>query len=321
MGRNSSNPTLEARAQADERRRSASAPSSRRRRFSGVKAPWYFIIPALSVYLFVEIVPGGRGLMYAFTDWDGFTTDPNFTGLQNFSRVFLSGPALAALINTLSLALYVTVVQNLIGLCLALGVNSQRVRSRNALRVVFFAPVVLTPLVAGYVWAYILAPDGTVNVALRAVGLDALTRTWLGDPETALWGIAVAIIWQFSGYSMVIYLAGLQAIPKELYEAADLDGAGPFRRFRYIVAPLLNGAFLISLVLTLIGTLAQFDQVIAMTGGGPGRATETITTVIYKQGVVQGQYGYAVSLAVVMTVVVAVLAVIQYKVVDRRVNE
>jgi raffinose/stachyose/melibiose transport system permease protein len=259
--------------------------------------------------------------MYAFTDWDGFTTDPNFTGLQNFSRVFLSGPALAALINTLSLALYVTVVQNLIGLCLALGVNSQRVRSRNALRVVFFAPVVLTPLVAGYVWAYILAPDGTVNVALRAVGLDALTRTWLGDPETALWGIAVAIIWQFSGYSMVIYLAGLQAIPKELYEAADLDGAGPFRRFRYIVAPLLNGAFLISLVLTLIGTLAQFDQVIAMTGGGPGRATETITTVIYKQGVVQGQYGYAVSLAVVMTVVVAVLAVIQYKVVDRRVNE
>lgn len=292
---------------------------SHRRRF-GVIAPWYFIVPALVVYLFVEVVPSFQGVLFSFTDWDGFSRDIGFIGTANYLRVFESGPAGEAFRNTFLLALAVTLVQNLIGLALALGLNSKLVRSRNLLRVIFFTPVVLTPLVTGYIWNYLLTPRGTVNSFLDAVGLDSLARTWLGDPSTALGAVAVAIIWQFSGYSMVIYLAGLQAIPQELYESSALDGASAVQRFWYVVRPLLNGAFVINFVLTLIGALGQFDHVMAMTGGGPGNSTQTISTVIYQQGVVQSQYGYAVAMSVLMTCMVAVLAVVQYRVIQRRVS-
>ena len=294
-------------------------PRRSRSRF-GVVAPWYFIVPALVIYLFIEVIPSFQGVLYSFTDWDGFSRDLGFVGTANYARVFESGPAGEAFRNTFLLALGVTLIQNTVGLLLALGLNSKLVRSRNLLRVIFFTPVVLTPLVTGYIWNYLLTPQGTVNSFLDAIGLDALTRTWLGDPSTALAAVGVAIIWQFSGYSMVIYLAGLQAIPQELYESSALDGASALQRFWYVVRPLLNGAFVINFVLTLIGSLGQFDHVMAMTGGGPGNSTQTISTVIYQQGVVQSQYGYAVAMSVLMTGMVAVLAVVQYRVIQRRVS-
>lgn len=296
----------------------ADVPPPKARRRLRVTAPWWFVLPALAIYLFVEVVPSLQGLMFSFTDWDGFSRQLDFVGLDNYRRMFGTGPAAEAFRNTFMLALGITVVQNVVGLALALGLNSRLVRSRNVLRVIFFTPVVLTPLVTGYIWNFLLTPRGSVNSLLELIGLEGLTRPWLGDPATALPSIAVAIIWQFSGYSMVIYLAGLQAIPEELYESAALDGASPSQRFWYIIRPLLNGAFVINFVLTLIGSLGQFDHVMAMTGGGPGNASQTISTVIYQQGVVQSQYGYAVSMSVLMTLMVAVLAFAQYRMIHRK---
>ncbi|WP_344479248.1 sugar ABC transporter permease [Nonomuraea monospora] len=291
------------------------APARRRR--VGVRAPWWFVVPAISIYLFIVVVPSANGALFSFTDWNGMRPDWSFVGLDNFTSVFSDRTALDALVNTLVLAASATVVQNVAGLLLALGVNSM-VKSRYVLRVVFFAPVVLTPLVAGYVWSFLLSPNGAVNDALRAVGLGSLAHDWLGDPDTALYAVVLEIVWQFSGYSMVIYLAGLQAIPAEVLEAATIDGAGPWNKFRRVVLPLLNGAVVINVMLCLIGGLKQFDQVMAMTGGGPGTATETISTAIYKSAFSLGDFPFSIALAVVMTVVIAVLATVQFRLTQRK---
>ncbi|MEV1003890.1 sugar ABC transporter permease [Nonomuraea sp. NPDC050202] len=297
-------------------REPAPQPPAKRRRV-GVRAPWWFVVPAISIYLFIVVVPSANGALFSFTDWNGLRPDWSFVGLDNFTSVFSDRTALDALVNTLILAAAATVVQNIAGLLLALGVNSM-VKSRYVLRVIFFAPVVLTPLVAGYVWSFLLSPNGAVNDALRAVGLGALAHDWLGDPDTALYAIVLEIVWQFSGYSMVIYLAGLQGIPAEVLEAATIDGAGAWSKFRRVVLPLLNGAVVINVMLCLIGGLKQFDQVMAMTGGGPGTATETISTAIYKSAFSLGDFPFSIALAVVMTVVIAVLAGVQFRLTQRK---
>jgi len=285
----------------------------------GLRVPLWFVVPALATYAFVTLWPSIRGAMYAFTDWNGISSSFDFVGLDNFVKIFSDPLALSALGNTLLLAAVIMILQNVFGLLLALALNTA-VKSRDALRVIFFAPVVLTPLVAGYIWSYLLSPDGGVNSLLSAFGLGAWRQDWLGDPHFALGSVCVAILWQFSGYSMVIYLAGLKAVPTELLEAAVVDGAGPFRRFFSIVLPLINGAVVINLLLTLIGGLGQFDQVFAMTQGGPGNATQTISTVIYKNGFQLGDFPYATALAVVMAIVVAALAILQYRLTSRQVQ-
>ncbi|MCT2591548.1 sugar ABC transporter permease [Streptomyces sp. N2-109] len=202
-------------------------------------------------------------------------------------------------------------MQNGIGLLLALGVNS-RIRSRNVLRVFFFAPAVITPVVTAYLWKYLYAPEGAINALLEAIGLGSLSQDWLGDPSIALWSVVAVIIWQFAGYSMVIFLAGLQSIPQEIYEAADIDGAGPLRRFWCVVRPVLAPAITINLTLSLIGGLKLFDQVWVMTQGGPGGSTDTLSTVIYRQAFQFNEFAYSIALAVVLTVFVALFSYVQY---------
>lgn len=291
----------------------------RRRRWRGRHVPLWFIIPALALYAFVTLVPSARGTVYAFSDWNGISPDFDLIGFGNFVEVFSDPLALAALVNTLTFAAVTMILQNGIGLLLALALNTV-VKTGGVLRTIFFAPVVLTPLVCGYIWSYLLAPTGGVNAVLGAVGLESLQQNWLGDPQFALGAVCLAYLWQFTGFSMVIYLAGLKALPSEVIEAAVIDGAGPVRRFFWVVLPLINGAVVINLLLTLINGLAQFDQVYAMTGGGPARATETISTVVYKVGFQGGDMPYATALATVMAIVVAVLATVQYRLTSRQVN-
>ncbi|MDF2559185.1 MAG: sugar transporter permease [Microbacterium sp.] len=298
--------------------RSAFAPA-RRRRWRGAHVPLWFIVPALLLYAFVTLVPSARGTVFAFSDWDGISADFDLIGFGNFVEVFTDPLATAALVNTFVFAAVTMILQNGLGLLLALALNTV-VKSGGLLRTIFFAPVVLTPLVCGYIWSYLLAPTGGVNAVLGALGLDSLQQNWLGDPQFALGAVCVAYLWQFTGFSMVIYLAGLKALPSEVIEAAVIDGAGPVRRFFSVVLPFINGAVVINLLLTLINGLAQFDQVYAMTGGGPARATETISTVVYKVGFQGGDVPYATALATVMAIVVAVLATVQYRLTSKQVD-
>jgi raffinose/stachyose/melibiose transport system permease protein len=286
----------------------------RSRRRGRMTPPWWFTAPALLLFSFVVLIPSARGVYYAFTDWDGL--DPDFTviGLDNFTAIADDPDALQAIGHTLLIAVAITIVQNGVGLLLALGVNTM-IKSRNLLRALLFAPAVVTPIVTAYLWRNLLSPDGAVNSLLDLLGVEG--RNWLGDPGLALWMIVLVVVWQFAGYSMVIFLAGLQSVPREIYEAAAIDGSGPVRRFWSIVRPLLAPAITINLMLSIIGGIKLFDQVYALTGGGPGHATDTISTLIYKDAFTLGEFGYSIALAVVLTAIVAVASAGQYAVLNR----
>jgi raffinose/stachyose/melibiose transport system permease protein len=278
--------------------------------------PWWFALPALLLFAFVVLVPSVRGVYYAFTDWDGLDPHFSFVGLGNFSDMFRDSDATQAVWHTLLIAVSITVIQNAVGLGLALGVNTA-IKSRNLLRVFLFAPAVITPIVTAYLWRNLLGPDGAVNSLLSAVGLGSWQQDWLGSPRLALWAVVGVIVWQFAGYSMVIFLAGLQSVPKEVHEAAAIDGAGPVRRFCSVTRPLLAPAFTINLMLSIIGGIKLFDQVYALTGGGPGHATDTLSTLIYKDAFTLGEFCYSIALAVVLTIIVAVFSTGQYLVLSR----
>ncbi|MGW0585385.1 carbohydrate ABC transporter permease, partial [Streptomyces sp. NPDC002920] len=210
-------------------------PAARGRR-ARTTPPWWFALPAMLLFAFVVLVPSARGVYYAFTDWDGLSPDFSFVGLDNFSEMFRDEDATQAVWHTLLIAVSITVVQNAVGLLLALGVNSA-IKSRNVLRVFLFAPAVITPIVTAYLWRNLLGPDGAVNSLLGAVGLGGWRQDWLGSPSLALWSVVGVIVWQFAGYSMVIFLAGLQSVPREVHEAAAMDGAGPVRRVWAVTRP------------------------------------------------------------------------------------
>lgn len=295
---------------------SSSLPRRLTRRRAHAGAPWLFAAPALVAFAAIIVLPSLAALAYSFTDWSGLGA-AHWVGLDNYSKTLSDDQASGSLRNTLTLTVVVVVAQNVLGLLLALALQ-QRFRGRNLLRIIFFAPVILSPVIIGYLWQYIYAPDGGLNRVLETLHLSALQATWLGDPGIALWAVAATVVWQFAGYAMIIYSAGLEGVPAELKEAAALDGAGRLQIFRDVTLPLLVPAITINVALSLITGLKLFDQVLAMTGGGPGFSTETLSTVIYKQGFVNGHLGYSAALAVELSVAVALLTTVQVLVLRRR---
>lgn len=276
-----------------------------------------FLLPAMLFYGVIVLYPSVSGSLNAFTDWDGVTQERSFVGLENFRRFFSDERAVAAVRNTVVLAALITVIQNAIGLILALALN-HGLRSRNLLRTVFFAPVALTPIVVAYLYQYILSANGPLNQILRFLGLDFLARDWLGNPDVALYTIVAVVVWQFAGVCMVIFLAGLQGIPQELYEAAKIDGANVFQRFSTITFPMLAPAFTISVMFTVTGALKLFDQIYVMTGGGPGFATENLSTTLFDEAFTFGNYGYGTAIALVLTVLMVSVSVALLWVLRRR---
>ncbi|MER5847600.1 sugar ABC transporter permease [Streptomyces sp. NPDC002012] len=275
--------------------------------------PWFFVVPALVVYGVVVLYPSLAGVMYAFTDWSGIGGF-SFTGLDNFRALLDDSRALESVSNTLLLTVAVVVVQNGVGLLLALGVHAD-IKSRALLRLIFFAPAVVSPVMVAILWKYVYNPENGagLNGVLGAVGLGGLRQDWLGDPSLALWSVAAMVVWQYAGYSMVVFLAGLQGIPDELHEAARIDGAGSWQRFRHVTWPLLAPALTINLMLSTIGGLKLFDQVYAATNGGPGTSSETLSTVLYKEAFVYGKFGYSTAVALVLALFVAAVSLVQLR--------
>lgn len=278
-----------------------------RRRRRGV--PYWFVVPAVVVYAVVVLYPTIAGAVYAFTDWDG-RQSAQFIGLENFATLLSDAEAMGSLVNSLVFAISVTVLQTVVGLALALALNS-KIKSRNLLRTVFFAPALLPAVIIGFLWQYIYTPEGPLDTALSSLGLGFLSQNWLGDSTLALWCIVAVMIWQNAGLSMVIFLAGLQGVPRELYEAAAMDGASPVRQFRHVTLPMIAPATTIVLSLTLISSVKVFDHIFVMTGGGPGYATQTLSITMYKQAFVSGNYGYGAAIALALTMIVAFLAFVQ----------
>lgn len=282
----------------------------RGRRSSLRKVPWLIAIPAVAALIGLRFVPSMIGGTYAFTDWNGAGADATWIGFENF-RTILSDPTTSnALVHTFQLAGLLVVIGNVFGLLLAMGLRKQ-LKSRNLLRAMFFLPFALSHLATGYIWQYIFQYSGPLNAALAAVGLESWQRVWLADPTFAIYTILVVLVWQYTGLTMVIYLAGLEGIPDELHDAAAVDGASPWLKFRKVTLPLLAPAITVSVTLTLIFGLGAFDQVLSMTGGGPVNATQTLATQVWQNTFVYGRFGYGSALALILTALVAVLSIAQ----------
>jgi raffinose/stachyose/melibiose transport system permease protein len=274
-----------------------------------LRVPWLLALPGIAALVLFHFVAIGFGAYYAFTNWNGLT-NATWVGLANFREIVSDRTAQAALRHTLILAGCFVVIVNTLGLSLALALN-RAVKTRHFLRLLFFAPVALSPLAMAYIWQWIFTYQGALNRVLSGVGLGSWRRAWTGDPSTALWTILVVLVWQFTGLAMVLYLAGLQAISDDVYEATLVDGASAWFRFRKVVLPLLAPAMTVSATITLIIGLRVFDQVMALTGGGPVDATETLATQVYKQTFVLMRFGYGAAYALVLTVLIAALALTQ----------
>lgn len=272
--------------------------------------PWLWIAPGLLVAIAIQFYPVISGSYYAFTSWSGIGPS-HWIGLHNFSLIFSDPQALGSLEHTIELGFTFVILANVLGLALAVGLG-RALKTRNFIRALFFAPVVLTPLATSYIWAYIFQYTGPLNGFLSALGLQSLEQTWLGSPTWALWTILVVLVWQNAGLSMVIYLAGLQAIPAELEEAAAVDGASSWYRFRRVTLPMLVPAILINTTLTMIYALRVFDQILALTNGGPFGASDTLATEVWKQTFVNNNYGYGAALALLLTVLVVFIAAAQF---------
>ena len=270
---------------------------------------WWWALPALGLMLVTIYLSTATGAFYAFTDWTG--AGPfHFVGLSNFTRVFRTPELLGSLTNTLLLAFGFLVFTNVFGLLFALALN-RTLKTRYLLRTLIFMPVVLSPIAVSYVWKFIFAFDGPLNQFLGSIGLTSLQQDWLASPRLALACILVVMVWQNTGFVMVTYLAGLATVPPELEEAAALDGAGPWRRFRSVTLPLIQPALAIATTLTLIQGLRVFDQVVALTGGGPAGATETLATEVYKETFTYNAFGSGAAMALLLSALILIFSIAQ----------
>ncbi len=284
-----------------------------------VHGSWWWAFPGLAAVIAVHYIATFLGAGYAFTDFTGIG-DANWVGFDNFGRILQDYEVLASLGNTAFLAIGYLVLTNVIGLLLALALN-RGLKSRYLLRTLLFLPVVLSSISVSYIFKYIFAVDGALNNILVALGFEDLQRIWLAEPESALIAVLIVAVWQHTGMAMVIYLAGLALVPQELEEAAALDGAGIWKRFRHITLPMIQPAIAINTTLALTSGLKIFDQVKAMTNGGPFGATDTLSTVIYRNTFEFMDYGYGAAISLVFSVVIFVAAAIQlYLTRDRGVN-
>lgn len=278
------------------------------------RAFYWMVLPAFVLFLVFHTVPVLQGVFYSFTDSPGYGRW-SFVGLNNYSALFSDDRVLAAYLFTFKFALIATILVNALALSIAVALNG-RIKWKNTLRGVYFMPNILAILVVGYVFQYFFA--GTLPAIGTALGIERLSTSILADPALAWIGILVLGVWQATAFNIIIYIAGLQTVPVELYEAASIDGAGPWRQFRSITFPMIAAFFTINMVLALKGFMQVFDHIIAMTAGGPGTSTESVSVLIYKGGFQGGEYGYQLANAVVFMVVIVIFALFQLRVLQRR---
>ncbi len=275
---------------------------------------FYIMVIPLAILFFVfHTWPFLQGIFYSFTDWKGYG-NWNFVGLRNFLHIFKDPNVVTSYLFTFKFTILATILVNVISLALACGLNA-KIKFKNFLKVIYFIPYMLGTLIIGYVFKFIFS--NLVPIAGKALGIEALSVNILGTNHAWI-GVLIVTVWQSLAFNTLIYLSGLQTIDQDLYEAADLDGAVGIKRFLKITFPLIAPFFTINMVLTVKGFLMAFDQFMAMTGGGPGTSTTTISLLIYKKGFQGAQFAYQSANAVMLFIIVVAISVFQLRVLEKR---
>lgn len=279
-----------------------------------------FMLPALALYALFVLFPIVQAARFSLFDWNGLEALDKFIGLANFERaladpVFLGAVSHNAFIVILSLA-----VQIPFALGLALMLN-RKFRGRAILRLIFFAPYVIAEVITAIVWSLLLQPNGLAEHLLTAIGLGDAYNPWLADTDTVLIALFFIITWKYFGFHMILLLAGLQGIPREIEEAAAIDGASRWQGIRYVTLPLLGPTIRVSVFLSIIGSLQLFDLVWVTTRGGPVNFSNTMAVYMFDRGFVRFQFGYGSAVAVILFLICFVLALAYQRWVLRRDTE
>jgi raffinose/stachyose/melibiose transport system permease protein len=297
---------------ATRRRRGRTSHARRRTRMAGL----LFAAPGLLIYAGVVLWPLVQSLQYSFYKWDGITAAV-WVGFENYLSFFTDPILRSTLGNVLVLIVFFSLLPIALGLLSAALITTGKRRGMAIYRWIFFLPQVLTSVVIALLFKRMYAPEGPINEALRAIGLDALTKNWLGDFTWALPAVGLIGTWVTFGFCMVLFIAGASSISPELYEAARMDGAGPVREFFSVTLPGLRGQIAVALTLTITAALRAFDLIWITTRGGPGTSTLTPAVALYKAAFVNPDVGQAAAIGVVMAILCLIIAVVITRVSER----
>ena len=271
-------------------------------------------IPIVLLFFCFNTLPLIKGFIYSFTNFKGYG-NYDFVGLRNYVDLFSDGRVGRSYLFTFKFALVSTILVNVLSLILALGLNS-KIKAKSALRAVYFLPNILGGLVVGYIFSffftYILPAAG------KAAGIEWLSSSMLSNTKTAWLAIVVVACWQSVAMNTIIYIAGLQTVPEDVYEAGAIDGASGWRKFKNLTFPLIMPFFTINMVLSMKNFLMVFDQIMALTKGGPSQSTESISYLIYQNGMGGGQFGFQSANAVLFFVVIVAISVFQMTVLNKK---
>jgi len=275
-----------------------------------------FVGPAFLAFVAIVLIPFFNGIYYSFTDWNGVTGQLNMVGLDNYHRILFEDEQFrASFWITTKYTLVAVVLTNIVGFLLAL-LLTMNIKTRNLLRTIFFMPNLIGGLILGFIWQFIYVKGFESIGALTGWSLFELP--WLGDAQTAFWGIVIVAIWQGGGYVMVIYIAALQNVPTDLLEAAKIDGANKLKMLRHITLPMIMPSITICLFLTISWSFKVFDTNLSLTNGGPFKSTEMLALNIYTESFVNNNYGLGSAKAVIFFLVVAAITVTQVYLTKKR---
>lgn len=275
--------------------------------FNTSKALNILYLPAILLFIAFIFVPFIKGLFISFTNWDGYSANKTFVGFEQYLRMLKDPNILTVIKNTIIFGIGSTIFQNVIGLGYALFLD-QKLKGTKIARTIVYLPVIISPLIMGYVWYFFFQySGGALNDILIMMGKDGVD--WLADGSRAVWLITMVNTYQFLGVSMILYLAGLQGISKDYAEAAGIDGATAWQRFRHITLPLLMPSITTSMVMNIIGGFKLFDAIVALTNGGPGYSSHSLSTMMYNLYFTQQDAGYASALGVFMFILIALVSI------------
>jgi raffinose/stachyose/melibiose transport system permease protein len=282
----------------------------------------FFVAPALLVFLFFVVWPIIKAVQFSVYRWKGYGPLVDFVGLKNYASVLQNEVFTDAFMHNITIAVLSIAIQLPLGLAIALLLN-RKMWGQGMLRTIIFVPYVLAEVIAGVVWLQLLQPQyGVIDTILGAVGLEGPEEGWLGTPDVALYTVIAVLTWKYLGLAVILFLAGLQGVPEELYEAAAIDGATWWQVQRKITIPLLGPTMRTWAFLSMIGSLQLFDMVWILTGGGPANATTTMATFLVTEGTKRSNYGIASAASVILFVVALVLALLyQYFVLRRDIQD
>ncbi|WP_141433173.1 carbohydrate ABC transporter permease [Bacillus sp. 03113] len=268
-----------------------------------------FVGPALLFFLIIQLIPFFMGIYYSFTSWNGVSSVVEWVGFKNYVKVFTDDPAFfSSFLFTTKFMLAAVIISNVIGFSLALLLNAA-LKTRNILRTVFFIPNVIGGLLLGFIWQFIFV-KGFASIG-NLTDISFFKLPWLGDTQTAFWGIVIVFAWQISGYMMVIYVAALQGVDSSLLEAARIDGANHWVLLKNIIIPLITPAFTICFFLTISMAFKIFDLNLSLTNGGPFNSTQSVAMNIYQEAFLNNRYGLGTAKSILFFVVVALFTTIQ----------